>query len=98
MTANGVYRFTLLTPGSHGLLDSLLKLALAETEVVFGKAKVKLETTFEVSAKAPVCAIEGGTECGEHLAKLFTGFLIKKFGEQGFRVDRLEKRQWKRGT
>jgi len=91
MTANGVYRFTVLGPSSQGLLNALLKLALAETEVVFGKAKVKLETSCEVSAKGPACVIEGGTECGEHLAKLFTGFLIKKFGEQGFRVERLRR-------
>ena len=93
MTANGLYRFTVLIPGSRGLLDSLLRLALAETEVMHGKAKVKLETTYEISAKGPVCTVEGGTECGEHLAKLFTGFLLKKFGEQGFLVERLEKRR-----
>lgn len=93
MTANGLYRFTVLIPSSKGFLDSLLRLALAETEVVFGRAKVKLETAYEVASKGPVCTIEGGTECGEHLAKLFTGFLLKKFGEQGFRVDRLERRR-----
>lgn len=84
-----LYRFTVLTPRSQELLRSLLKLALAETEVVFGKSKVKLETTYAFSAKGPICTVEGGTDCGEHLAKLLTGFLIKKFGEDGFRVERL---------
>ncbi len=87
-----LYRFTVLTPRSEGLLRSLLKLALAETEVVFGKTKVKLETAYDFSAKGPVCTVEGGTDCGEHLAKLLTGFLIKKFGEDGFQVERLSRR------
>ncbi len=90
------YRFTVLKPESQELMLSLLKLAMAETEVVFGKSQVKLETSVDVSGKKPQCTIEGGAESGEYLAKLFTGFLIKKFGEQGFRVMRLGVNPWKR--
>ncbi|MBI4063494.1 MAG: hypothetical protein HY401_04245 [Elusimicrobia bacterium] len=93
MLENGVtYRFRILKSRSPQLLAMLLDLAVAETIVIFGTAKVKLETAYKVSPKGPVCSIDGGTECGEHLAKLFTGFLLKKFGEQGFRVERLAKR------
>ncbi|MBI3551587.1 MAG: hypothetical protein HY077_03650 [Elusimicrobia bacterium] len=91
MTNEATYRFKPSKPQAPKLLAMLLDLAVKETEVVYGQARVKLETSFEV--KDSECRIEGGTECAEHLAKLFTGFLIKKFGEQGFRVERLEKRR-----
>ena len=29
------------------------------------KARLKLETSYEVATKKPVCMVEGGTECGE---------------------------------
>ena len=33
-------------------------------------ARLKLETSYVIAPKCPVCEVEGGTECGEHLAKL----------------------------
>ncbi|MBI4676120.1 MAG: hypothetical protein HY748_00890 [Elusimicrobia bacterium] len=89
-SAGTSYRFSLTRPGSKpGLLKAVLALAVKETEIIFGKARLKLEAGYDVSAAKPVCVIEGGTECGEHLAKLLAGFLIKQVGEFGFRVQRL---------
>ena len=51
--------------------------------------KRKLETNCQLSPRRAVCTVEGGTECGEHLAKLLSGFLIKQVGDEGFRVNRL---------
>jgi hypothetical protein len=84
-----VYRFTVTKKGTDAdLLKALVLLAVKETELIFGRARRKLETTYRVSLAKPVCTIEGGTECGEHLAKLLSGFLIKQVGEDGFRVNR----------
>jgi hypothetical protein len=85
-----VYRFTLLKKGIRPeVLKALVSLAIKETELVFGGAKRKLETHCQISPTKTVCTIEGGTECGEHLAKLLSGFLIKQVGDEGFRVYRL---------
>ena len=85
-----VYRFTLIKKGRDaGLLKALVLLAIKETELIFGRARRKLETTYRLFPEKAVCTIEGGTECGEHLAKLLSGFLIKQVGEEGFRVNRL---------
>lgn len=91
--AGTIYRFRLADSGGKPeILKAILTLAVKETELIYGKARLKLETSYTASPKRPVCEVEGGTECGDHLAKLLTGFLIKKFGEQGFRVERLSRR------
>ena len=89
-STRNVYRFTLRKKGAGPeVLQALVLLALKETELVFGRAKRKLETNCQLSPKRSVCTIEGGTECGEHLAKLVSGFLIRQVGDKGFRVNRL---------
>ena len=85
-----VYRFTVIKKGiGADVLKALMLLAVKETELIYGRARRKLETTYRVLPRKAVFTIEGGTECGEHLAKLLSGFLIKQVGEEGFRVNRL---------
>lgn len=71
-------------------------MAIKETELIFGRAKVKLDAAYDLAETKPICTIEANTECGEHLAKLLSGFLIKQVGDQGFRVMRLGANPWKR--
>ena len=93
----GAYRFIVTREGATlEILKTLLTLAIRETELIFGRARRKLEADYELSSKKPICTIPGGTECGEHLAKLLSGFLIKQIGEDGFRVERLS--QWKKSA
>jgi hypothetical protein len=89
-STRNAYRFTLLKKGAHpDVLQALTLLAIKETELIFGRAKRKLETNCQLSHKKAICTIEGGTECGEHLARLLSGFLIQQVGDEGFRVNRL---------
>src|SRR5258707_415605 len=88
-STRNVYRFTLLKKDAGaGLLKALGLLAIKETELLFGRAKRKLETNYQLSPRRAVCTIEGGAECGEHRAKLLSGFLIQPVGDEGFRVNR----------
>jgi hypothetical protein len=85
-----IYRFTVIKKGAGAeLLNALVLLAVKETELIFGRARRKLETNCQLSREKAVCTVEGGTECGEHLAKLLSGFLIKQVGEDGFHVTRV---------
>jgi hypothetical protein len=87
-----VYRFTVIKKGiGTDVLKALILLAVKETELIYGRARRKLETTYSLLPRKAIFTIEGGTECGEHLAKLLSGFLIKQVGEDGFRVDRLSR-------
>ncbi|SRR5258706_11670591 len=91
------YRFIVTKLGfDPEMLRALLTLALKETELIYGRAKLKLDVSYELPGRRPICTIQADTECGEHLAKLLSGFLIKQVGEQGFRVARLGKNPWKR--
>jgi len=91
-TSAMIYKFSVPKGRANGdILQAILTLAIRETELIYGRAKLKLETDYKLDRKRPACLIEGGTECGEHLAKLMSGFLIKQFGENGFRVARLPK-------
>ena len=88
-STRNLYRFTLRKKGAGPeVLQALVLLAVKETELVFGHAKRKLETDYQLSPRRAVCTIEVGTECGEHLAKLLSGFLIRQVGDEGFRVNR----------
>ncbi|MHB2025152.1 MAG: hypothetical protein ACYCPQ_00730 [Elusimicrobiota bacterium] len=94
--AGTTYRFSLTGPDAEpGVLRAVLTLALRETEILFGRARLKLETSYEMSPRRPACTVEGGTECGDHLAKILSGFLIKQVGESGFSVERLRRAERK---
>ena len=96
-TSAVVYQFTITRPGIDlDLVKALVIMAVKETDLVFSSARRKLETNFRVQSKRPGCAVAGGTECGEHLARLLSGFLIKQFGEDGFVVKRREARAFHR--
>jgi hypothetical protein len=93
-SANAVtYEFTITRPKIDlDLVKALVIMAVKETDLVFSPARRKLETNFLVQSKKPACVVAGGTECGEHLARLLSCFLIKQFGEDGFVVKRRQQR------
>ena len=86
-TANKTYRFTITKTGVIPyLVKALVLMAVREADLIFGPARRKIETEILISDLKPICTILGGTECGEYLARLFCGFLIKQVGEDGFSV------------
>ncbi|MBI4370394.1 MAG: hypothetical protein HY547_09220 [Elusimicrobia bacterium] len=85
-----LYRFSLTKPGSKPtLLRVILIMALKAAKLTYGRARLKLETNYQISSQRPVCTIAGGTKCGDDLANIFTELLIEQVGEQGFKVERL---------
>jgi hypothetical protein len=90
VTATPNYQFTITTPRfDRDFLKALVLMAVKETDLVYSPARRKIETNVRLFSTKPVCAIAGGTECGEHLARLLSGFLIKQLGEDGFVVERV---------
>jgi hypothetical protein len=85
------YRFTVTKSDVvPDLLKALVTMAQRETDLLFGTARRKIETDVQTSNREPRCLIAGGTECGEHLARLLSGFLIKQVGEDGITVQRID--------
>ena len=43
--------------------------------------------------KKRACVVDAGTEVGRHIARIFTGFLTREFGEEAFKVERVDETQ-----
>ena len=63
-----------------------LALAVLGAECLLGESRVRLEAEFSIDEQERCCTVNAGTESGRQIARLFTGFLVKQFGEEGFWV------------
>jgi hypothetical protein len=72
-------------------IESHLSWVIFNAECTFGKSKVRIEASYFIPDDKPECIIDVSTEVGEHIAKLFTGIMIREFGEEGFAVERITK-------
>ena len=69
--------------------DSLL-ISIMAVESLYGRSRINLEARFRLEKVNRVCIIDVGTLIGETIARVFTGLLIREFGEQAFKVERME--------
>ncbi len=67
--------------------DSLMLSALA-AECMHGRSLIRLDAKFRLDLKKRSCVIDAGTEVGRNIAKIFTGFITRQFGEEAFKVER----------
>jgi len=67
--------------------DSLL-LAVMAVEGLKGRARIQLEARFRLDRVERSCVINANTVVGDSIARIFTRFLAKEFGEQAFKVER----------
>ena len=86
-----VYRFTFSPSVSDGQIESRLFLAAVNTENVFGEAAMRLDASFRFDRRTRVCVIDGSTEVGQHIARLFIAYISKEFGEDSHTVERVDK-------
>lgn len=84
------YRY-LFRPGvSKEDVEASLLLALFAVEGLHGEAQTRLDAGHAVSGRFGACVVDATTPVGRDLAKVFTAFLRREFGEDSFRVERLE--------
>jgi hypothetical protein len=67
--------------------DSLL-IAVIATESLHGRSLVRLEASFCLDEKKRSCVIDASSDVGQNIARIFTGFLTREFGEGAFKVKR----------
>ena len=87
MTAN-VYRFEFEPAVPTAEAELTLHLALYAVEGLYGEARVRLEAAYRLDNSRTAILVDGGTEVGAALVKVFTRLLIREFGEDGFHVRR----------
>jgi hypothetical protein len=83
------YRFTFEQGVSGGRIEALLFLAAVNTENVFGEAAMRLDASFRFDPRTRTCVIQGDTEVGQHIARLFITYVSKELGEHSYAVERI---------
>lgn len=81
------YLFTFPATVEPDELESTLVLALMGAESLHSAADLMLDARRYLDRDARTCRIEAGSPAGHTLARLFTGYLIREFGEDGFQVE-----------
>ncbi|NIM21249.1 MAG: hypothetical protein GTN64_02325 [Candidatus Latescibacteria bacterium] len=69
-------------------VEDTLMLSVIAAEALHGRSQVHLDATFRLDTKQRVCEVIAGTEVGRDIARIFTGFLTREFGEDAFRIER----------
>ena len=84
-----VYRFQFLEGVSLQSVENSLILALIAVQGLHGRAQVRLDASFLLEEKKRACVIDVSTDVGKDLARIFTGFLVREFGEERFSVEKV---------
>jgi hypothetical protein len=85
-----VYHYLFLGPVPIEEIEVSLLLAVLATESLHGEAQVRLDACHVFDAEQRRCVIDATTQVGRDLNRLFVGFLRREFGEEAFKVERLE--------
>jgi len=81
------YRFNKSVP-MQDVEESLL-LAVLAAECLYGEARVRLDAGYSISEEKRAIVVDASTQVGHDICRIFTGFAIKEFGEDGFHVERV---------
>jgi hypothetical protein len=85
-----VYRFEFDRSVPLADAEMSLHLALFAVEGLYGQARVRLDGTYRADEQSHVIIINGATEVGAAIARVFTNLLVREFGEEAFKVRAME--------
>jgi hypothetical protein len=71
-------------------VEASLLLAIFAAESLYGESQVRLDAAHAVDADQRVCVIDASTQVGRDINRLFTGFVLREFGPDSFRVQRVD--------
>jgi len=83
-------RFTFPDGDDRELVETDVTLAIFAAECVYGKPRVRLETSYLVAEDGSSCVLRIDGESAEAAARIFTGLTAVRRGETNFRVQRLQ--------
>ncbi len=94
---SSVCRFKFTKEIEREIIEKQLALAIISTECTFGRPKVRMNASYYILPKNKIesvkdevkVVIDVSNGIGEHIAQLFTGLIIRQFGEDKFVVDRV---------
>ena len=82
------YRFCQTCPARE--IEETIQLAVLAAECLHGPSRVRLEASYCMDEAKNACVINATTDVGRDIARFFTGFAIREFGEESFTVRRGE--------
>lgn len=88
-----IYRYLFRPEVPRAEVEASLFLALIAVEGLHGEAQTRLDAANVTGGILGTCVIDGSTAVGRDLATVFTAFLRREFGDDSFRVERLQPRQ-----
>ena len=81
-----IYRYAFDPSVPPDEVEDTLLLAVLAAESLHGKSRVRLDATYCFDSKKHACVIDAGTDVGRDICRIFTGFVIREFGERAFSV------------
>lgn len=66
-----------------------LHLAMFAVEGLVGRVQVRLDGKYQIDADKHAIAIDGGNRVSQLIARVFAGLLNREFGEDAFRIERV---------
>lgn len=83
------YQFADRVPAEE--VEVTLLLARIGAEALHGAAQARLDAAHTFDGAARTVAIDAGTAVGRDLNKLFAAYLAREFGDDAFRVERVQR-------
>ena len=84
---NDIYVFKFGKCATTDLLEAQVTLAVIAVECMLGKAAVRIGFRYAVKKDKNAVIMETGNEAGDAIVRVFTGLLIRAFGETRFKVE-----------
>jgi len=85
----GVFRFSFSSDVPLDEAEMTLQLATFAVEGLFGTTRVRLDFGYHVDADHHMIVVDGSKEVGAAVVQVFAGLLLREFGEDAFRVERV---------
>jgi len=85
-----VYRLTFEIPVDIEAVEETLLLAILAVGCLYGDAAVRLDAGYAIDADARVVVLDGSTDIGRAVARIFIGFCSREFGDDTFSMVRAD--------
>lgn len=83
-----IYRYTFAEKVPFSEIEESMLLTTMAVESLHGRTSLCLDAAFTMDAKKRTVAVDACTTVGRDIARIFTGYLTRQFGEELFKVER----------
>ena len=84
-----VFRFTFPEGADVRAVEGDMAMAIFAAECVYGRPRVRMETSYLVDECGMACVVDTCGEAGEAVARVFAGLASARLGEDSYTVRRL---------